>query len=473
VAGPGTGFDANEPWRSDFRKDCARLIHCASFRRLVGKTQLFSAHESDFFRNRLTHSLEVAQIAKSIAMRLNAQESFIRGCGEINTDLVEVAALAHDLRHPPFGHNGELALDFCMRNFGGFEGNAQTLRILSRLEKKVTTDPLAYGVTDGGDDRSFGLDLCARTLAAVLKYDQVIPARRRKKPDDKVTKGYYRSEQGLVRRIKLAVTGRSAPGGKFKTIECQIMDIADDIAYSTYDLEDAFKAGFLTPIQLLAADIALLDQIAASIRTLASAVGKNTFRQFSGEHVRGVLLYVFGVLVEDEKLERAINENRAVDYNDIIKLALRSYTESARMAQVGYVRTQVTAKLVGAFIAGVKFSPNAQVPALSSVELQENTWLRVEVLKRFCYSSLIMSSRLRVAEQRGKEIVREVFDCLTRPGGHQLLPEDFRNWHEKLRTKAERMRVICDFIAGMTDRYAVEFHARLKSETPQTIFKPL
>jgi dGTPase len=125
-----------ESYRTEFRRDYARLIHCPSFRRLQGKVQLFPCHEGDFFRNRLTHSLEVAQIAKSIAIRLNETIPYFQ-THKINTDLVEFAGLAHDLGHPPFGHNGEAELDQLMMDYGGFEGNAQTLRILSRLEKKT------------------------------------------------------------------------------------------------------------------------------------------------------------------------------------------------------------------------------------------------------------------------------------------------------------------------------------------------
>lgn len=142
--GNPSGTCSNEPYRSDFRRDYARLVHSPAFRRLDGKTQLFPGVESDFFRNRLTHSLEVAQIAKSIALKLNYESQFIADLGGIDTDLVEVAGLAHDLGHPPFGHNGELTLDQCMLAYGGFEGNAQTLRILSRLEKKFTTDPSVW-----------------------------------------------------------------------------------------------------------------------------------------------------------------------------------------------------------------------------------------------------------------------------------------------------------------------------------------
>ena len=227
------GPSGERAYRRPARRDYARLIHCPAFRRLQGKTQLFPGVESDFFRNRLTHSLEVAQIAKSIALKLNCDSPYFQR-HPLDLDLVETAALAHDLGHPPFGHNGEEALDSCMRRAGGFEGNAQTLRILARLEKKK---PAA--IASKVDER-VGLDLTCRTLASVLKYDRHIPFER---TDDGVVKGYYDSERELVERIKKAVLGRRvAPDGTFKTIECGIMDLADDIAYSTYDLEDAFKA---------------------------------------------------------------------------------------------------------------------------------------------------------------------------------------------------------------------------------------
>jgi dGTPase len=358
-----------------------------------------------------------------------------------------------------------------MLEFGGFEGNAQTLRILSRLEKKITTDPLAVGVTDDGRDLRFGLDLSARTLAAVLKYDEEIPLKR--PAGAKLVKGYYRSEAKLVAAIKAAVGGQSGPRGKFKTLECQVMDIADDIAYSTYDLEDAFKAGFLTPFQLLAAKKSMLADIADAIRKRAKDEGMDDFTHVSGDDVQGVLLDVFGAVVEDNELQEAIKTGKPIDYNDIINFALRRYADSVRMAQVGYARTGVTSALVGQFIAGVRFHPNESHPVLSAVKLEAKTWIRVEVLKRFCYRSLIMSSRLKVAEQRGQEVVTEIFDHLAGDEGHRLLPDDFSDWYTRLKTESDRMRVICDFIAGMTDRYAVEFHSRLKSETPQTIFKPI
>ena len=233
--------DKNEPYRTAWRVDYARLVHCPAFRRLQGKTQLFPG-ESDFFRNRLTHSIEVAQIAKSIAIKLN-YENFSEMTDsdyQISPDVAEFAALAHDLGHPPFGHNGEVALDTCMsaHGLGGFEGNAQTLRILSRIEKKRTKGLPAVEFIDGQDMRA-GLNLTYRTLASILKYDKKIPVREK---GARVEKGYYEEEAALVREIKEHLTGIKGYTEPIKTIECQIMDIADDIAYSTYDLEDAMKA---------------------------------------------------------------------------------------------------------------------------------------------------------------------------------------------------------------------------------------
>lgn len=247
------------PYRSPWRRDYARLIHSPSFRRLQGKTQLFPGIESDFFRNRLTHSLEVAQIAKSIALKLNHDLEISNKKYRIDLDLVEFAALAHDLGHPPFGHFGEQVLDEKMIGYGGFEGNAQTLRILAKLEKREFISD-ALGINKNGDDKRLGLNLTMRSLASILKYDQKIPPSRRsrtkynkkhKKKSNDLVKGYYHTEEEIVKEIKKRVCGGISFPETFQTIECRIMDIADDIAYSTYDLEDSFKAGFIKPIELI------------------------------------------------------------------------------------------------------------------------------------------------------------------------------------------------------------------------------
>ena len=184
--------------RSPFRRDWSRLIHSASFRQLQGKTQLFPSDENDYFRNRLTHSLEVAQIATGIALGLNDREEFLQN-KPIDIDIVYFAGLAHDLGHPPFGHNGEKALDTLMRDQGGFEGNAQTLRILTRLEKKETVEFPVKSPTprlfDGHVDLRTGLNLTMRSLASILKYDELIPHSR---DHEKIRKGYYSTERDLV-----------------------------------------------------------------------------------------------------------------------------------------------------------------------------------------------------------------------------------------------------------------------------------
>ena len=314
-------------YRSPFRRDYARLLHCPAFRRLQGKTQLFPGAESDFFRNRLTHSLEVAQIAKSIALRINSRHAYFVD-NPIDLDLIETAALAHDLGHPPFGHNGERALDECMRKKGGFEGNAQTLRILARLEKKEL-DLDEAEETPKSEDRRVGLNLTYRTLAAVLKYDKCIPRRRRRKAG--LVKGYYRSERKLVDRVKEQVAGSGLGGfdGVFKTVECQIMDIADDIAYSTYDLEDALKTGFVSPMSMI---LALNSQVTVDAVKDKTKLSEDRI----GQHVTKIWLRHLG---EVAGLDEVVSNGKALDVAAYVHEVFES------LAQDGAFRTALTSGL--------------------------------------------------------------------------------------------------------------------------------
>lgn len=449
------GGGGDTAYRSAYRRDYARLLHCPAFRRLQGKTQLFPGIESDFFRNRLTHSLEVAQIAKSIALRLNSESDFLRRY-PIDLDLIETAALAHDLGHPPFGHNGEEALDACMRSKGGFEGNAQTLRILARLKKKEPEVPIGPKAVDG-----VGLNLTYRALASVLKYDRSIPAKRKK--DETLVKGYYCSEQELVETIKRAVLGTgSAAHGEFKTIECGIMDLADDIAYSTYDLEDAFKAGFVTPIQLVAA---------ASDQTIAASLEKKT--GLSQDIVLEHIMNLFDSRIADlEFLEFAPENVSADNQHGLVLLAVEMDRASKNLTSNGAFRTNFTSELVNEYVENVSIEIDGRSPPLSRVSLRSDLWDRVAILKHLTYELVIQSPSLKTVKHRGKDIVTSIFEALTTNGGERLLPEDFRKRADEADDES-RPRVICDFIAGMTDRYAVEFYGRLKSDTPQTVFKPL
>jgi dGTPase len=445
-----------EAYRSEARRDSARLTHSPAFRRLQGKTQLFPGAESDFFRNRLTHSLEVAQVAKSIAIRFNAQEPFLKR-RPINLDLVEFAAWCHDLGHPPFGHQGEHALDELMKNeSGGFEGNAQTLRIVSRLEKRQRACDDLSGIDDDENDCRLGLNLSARALAAVLKYDRPIPkeAARRKDPDV-VAKGYYESEASLVRWIKKQV----APGarGPLKTIECQIMDIADDIAYSTYDLEDTFKAGFLTPLDLLASE-----DLYYAVATKAS---KSMLETITPADIRDVFLDLFRDLGAENDAEIDISNPDAP-----VAIATIVYDAATKLGKNAYLRSAFTSRLIRLALDGVQFVPNEDHPSLSGAKLTGKPRLRVEALKHFTFEATIQSSRVSVSQVRAKEIVTAIFKSIQ--DDQRLLPDDVRRLYARS-AKDEKDRAICDFIAGMTDRYAVEFYGRIKSENPETIFKPL
>jgi dGTPase len=474
-------FDPSDQseYRTEFRRDLARIIHAHGFRRLVGKTQLFPNGESDFFRNRLTHSLEVAQIAKSIALKINKD---LGDSHQIDLDLVELAGLAHDLGHPPFGHQGEEVLAECMKKYGGFEGNAQTLRLLSKIEKKIIhkTALLNQGGFDKeGNDMRGGLNLTFRALASILKYDTDI-GEEHDKPEHKnkiVIKGYYSSERKLVDKIKEKIA-KNRQYDKFKTIECQIMDIADDIAYSSYDLEDAFKAGFMSPIDMLVQKQAFYDEISDEVNT---ALSRNDHADKSykvdSDKIKDILSdlckFMFNLPLEwIEKLNR--EELSGEEYTFLSNQYTTRYNQL--IVQNGYTRGHFFSQLVKQSINSVYFELNEEAPPFSKVWLNTPDLVRIEILKRIAFKTQILSPKLQAQELRGKTIVREIFKFLT-PNGDgdhppELLPEDFKTIYRQSKEKSHQYRTICDYIACMTDRYAMEFYGRITSERPSSIFKP-
>ncbi|MHB0945853.1 MAG: dGTP triphosphohydrolase [Sedimentisphaerales bacterium] len=455
-----------DSYRTPWRRDYARLIHSPSFRRLQGKTQLFPGFETDFFRNRLTHSLEVAQISKTIAIKLNndlkknGYEQFI------NPDVAEFAGLAHDIGHPPFGHFGEEVLDRRMKRYGGFEGNAQTLRLLARCEKKHLIPDSIYGFnkTTSRDER-VGLNLTVRSLASILKYDKKIPKFRNKSP--KPIKGYYYTESDLVSTIKEKLTGKKTFQKSFKTIECQIMDIADDIAYSTYDLEDSLKAGFIKPTDL----------ISSSLYIVAAKVSDCIGKKIGSKEVRDRMRSLFDIFAPPFKIPKGGIKIDKKLYESIHFYSIETANNFSKMySEDGYYRTHLTSKLVGMAVNSVSIKKvDRNSPILSTVELDEDKRIDVEILKRYVYEFQILSQKVQMIARRSKEIIGTIFDVLANEDeGYMLLPEDFKQIYLASKDANHRMRTVCDFIACMTDRYAVlEFYCRLKSENPQTIFKPV
>ena len=374
--------------RNAYRRDWARLIHSASFRRLQGKTQLFPSDENDFYRNRLTHSLEVAQIASGIAENFNAKKNSFFNKDPISVDLIYFAGLAHDLGHPPFGHNGEKALDRLMARYGGFEGNAQTLRILARLEKKETAsfprtnEPRP--ITDNEDNR-YGLNVTYRSLASVLKYDNPIPQIVEDRKDDernKPVKGYYFTETELVRDIKQHVLGEQIED--FKTVECGIMDIADDLAYSTYDLEDSFKDEWTSPIKILA----LSEESKRKIIGAVNSKLKSTYRRASEGHelnqagFNDIIVSTFENVFTPSPAATARYMDRSLSRKMLSEVSViavgTAEASSASLCHNGYLRGEFTSKLVNEFMNAVQIKIDKNRPQLSKVFLDIETFKKVE-----------------------------------------------------------------------------------------------
>lgn len=378
--------------RSEFERDRARIIHSAAFRRLQGKTQVFGVYEGDFFRTRLTHSLEVSQIAKGIALTLGA-----------DTDLVEAVCLAHDLGHPPFGHTGEHVLHELMRDQGGFEGNAQTFRILTCLEKK-------HADYDG-------LNLTYQTLDGILKYKTCIDAEVIANSPYGPVKGFYESDQNLVHTI-LHATGNQHE----RSFECQIMDVADDIAYSVHDLEDSMKAGLISP----------LDFRRPPHPRVTHAVNEK--------------LAPLGVFVSPEQISGELQ-------------AIADRLEALEHTAGRAARKMFTRDLIHEFASSVALQPDGRIDA----ELP--TRIRIEVLKAFESYKVIHNPRVTTLGHKGKEVLRRLFTVLDQ--GREsigLFPEDHGEDYERALLDgddAARKRMICDFLAGMTDSYAMRFYCRL------------
>lgn len=367
--------EADCPTRSPFQRDRDRILHSTAFRRLIHKTQVFVYHEGDHYRTRLTHSLEVAQIARTMSRQLRLDE-----------DLAEALALAHDLGHPPFGHAGERALDRLMTDFGGFDHNAQSLRVVMALERKY----LAFD----------GLNLTWEALEGLAKHNGPIVG----------------EEHEPVRKVTAKLEEwQSLDPARWASGEAQAAALADDIAYVSHDIDDGLRAGLLTLDDLSGAPLA--GDIVASLPSVARPGDRG---RLTYEVTRRMITRLIQDVVQESRERLAGLDPHSPD------------------------------DVRGAGQATVSFS------ARMTADIRD--------LKAFLMQRVYRSQRVMHVMDEAQAIVAALFGrYLSDPGA---LPEAWRAAQEGLSERA-RARVIADFVAGMTDRYAIDQHRRLFDATPE------
>ncbi|QYJ77013.1 anti-phage deoxyguanosine triphosphatase [Shewanella sp. FJAT-52076] len=410
--------------RSPFQRDRARVLHSAAFRRLQAKTQVLGVGMNDFYRTRLTHSLEVSQIGTGIAAQLKRKhpdkESLID-----SMSLIESLCLAHDIGHPPFGHGGEVALNYMMRDHGGFEGNGQTFRILTKLE------PYTPG---------FGMNLCRRTLLGILKYPQLAAELKSSAPHVEVA--HYRQLRPADWPPVKAVFGEDAdmlnwvlsplsqsdsalfcqftpPEGRrhgrtlFKSLDATIMELADDIAYAVHDLEDAIVMGIVSREQWLDGVAPLLKESGDS--WIKSELGAIDEHLFSPEH---------------------------------------------------HLRKDAIGTLVNGFVTAITIVEDARFdePLLRhNAVLEEEFALALNALKRFVWRYVVRKPEVQMLEYKGQQMVMQLFEAFA-SDPERLLPLNTQGrWRETADKGENAMRVIADYISGMTDEFAIRMHHQLFS----------
>lgn len=369
------------PMRSPFQRDRDRIIHSSSFRRLTYKTQVFVHHEGDYYRTRLTHSLEVAQIARAIARTLALDE-----------DLAEALALAHDLGHSPFGHAGERALDGAMGDFGGFDHNAQSLRVVTHLEAR-------YADFDG-------LNLSWEALEGLVKHNGPLLG------PHAAGGGAGGSE---VHRTILAYNRRHDLAlDQFASPEAQVAAIADDIAYNTHDIDDGLRAG-LIDIDMLR-NIPLTDRFIAQVETERADLG--TKRRIYAVTRRLLTALIYDAVMESKRRLEAL---APVDVDEI--------------------------RGAGGPVIGL--SPDME--------------RQLDALRDFLFRQVYRHERVMRVMRHAERIVADLFECYMDDPGR--MPAQWSGL-AKGRRDVERATIVCDFVAGMTDRFAVREHRRLFDATP-------
>lgn len=442
--------------RSEWERDYSRIIHSVAFRRLQAKTQVLGLGESDFYRTRLTHSMEVAQIGigilKSLKHRYNPENNSEPNASEIYNALPESAlmgtiCLAHDIGHPPFGHGGEIALNICMRDFGGFEGNGQTLRILSRLAHYSEEN---------------GLNPTRRTLLGVLKYpanysrtvnesfyqELKTPIWLSKSKEQKPPKCYLDSESDIVDWIleplneferkeftKVSKDKANHFRPKYKSLDASIMELADDISYTLHDLEDAVALKLITPTDW---DNYFQDE--------------QTYKDLKKSH------------------------GKKIDCNSIFKTCHLDYdkVKEELFSEKSYIRKKIIGKLVHILISNTQVVEISDKFTTSLIRWNAKIKEEYEYLRKLIFNlvmtKVIKSSNVQQLEFKGQKIVIELFQAID-SDPERLLPEKTRMQLENIKSnygsldiqeyKKHRARLICDYIAGMTDDYAARLYEKI------------
>ncbi|MDA8407144.1 MAG: dNTP triphosphohydrolase [Deltaproteobacteria bacterium] len=390
------GRRPREPWSRDY----SRILYSTSFRRLQGKMQLFGVDPEHFFRNRLTHSLEVSEIARSIA---------IRTCQYQRDELqvVQAAALAHDIGNPPFGHCGEAVLNEISKDFGGFEGNAQTLRILMQLEKK--------------NPESMGLNLTLRSLLAVTKYFV------KREPGPKKKFIYDHNYEKLDGEIdKHQITPR--------TIDVQVIDLADEIAYAAHDLEDALSMRLFS-----------IDEFLFEFKCWLKNEKRDDFTYDKLCHI---------VSVAREFAEQGKNFNSSEEYHFLL-------------------RKELTGLLVGSLIADIDLVEPTQDDKCRNGSKQELELGFHELgelakgLKKVTFGCINRTNKVQLYEKRAELIIRDLFEILTNDKFNKdcaLLPPEYRP--QQRDGYCDPRRLVIDYIAGMMDTFAIALHKKFMGEKP-------
>ncbi|MCW8866296.1 MAG: anti-phage deoxyguanosine triphosphatase [Colwellia sp.] len=420
--------------RDPFQRDRARILHSAAFRRLQSKTQVMGSGQSDFYRTRLTHSLEASQIGSGITAQLRCKYPEL--CQKLfpaSDSLIEALCLAHDIGHPPFGHGGEVALHYMMHKHGGFEGNGQTFRIVARLE------PFS---------EQHGMNLTRRTLLGLIKYPQTLSKlnqqlvnaepkshRQLKAEDWHPPKGLYcddldiiawvlsplsAKDRDLFQQTKPPKDTKGHQKTRFKSLDCSIMELADDIAYGIHDLEDAIVTGVVSSIDF-------------------------------DRHVIEKLMEI-----EDPWLNEYSQDLSQKLFSDQHHLQ-----KDAIGGLVNYLITAIELTNLNDNVADVDFDDDL---LKFNATLSNTTKQVLKIFKDFVYTFVIKQTSIQQLEYRGQQIVMELFEALSSDPMRLLPSNSAKRWQQAIKNGENSNRVIADYIAGMTDEYATKLY--------QTLFLP-